>query len=165
MDNEIILIVSIVLNVLLAILFFLKSSINNILLEWWKEKKSEKNEKTNKLNNLKTIVEKISRYYITILIDELRQQYQPEILDNPSFIKRHSESVEKLGSMLEEISKSERYYPADIRLVVRNFTSKNSAYLEQLIRNKNNSSIYKITQNIQDESDLIIKNIEEIIFK
>ena len=165
MDNEIILIISIVLNILLVILLFFKSSINSIFLEWWKERKSEKSEKLNKLNNLKTLIEKITRYYISVLIDVLRQQYHPEILDNPSFIKKHSEAVEKLGDMLEEISKSERYYPSDLRLNVREFTSKNSAYLEQLISNKNTNSIYKITRDIQEDSDLLVKKIEEIIFK
>ena len=149
MDNKIILIVSIVLNIAFAILFFFKSSVNSILIEWWKGRNSIKDEKIVKLNNLKTFIEKITRYYIIVLIDELRQQYHPEILNDSSFIKRHSETVEKLGNMLEEISKSERYYPTDVRVSVRSFTSKNSDYLEQLIRNKNNCSIYTITQDIQ----------------
>ena len=99
------------------------------------------------------------------MIDELQQQYHSEILNNPNFINRHSETVNKLGNILEEISKSERFYPSDLRLKVRKFTSKNSEYLEKLINNKNTDSIYKITEDIQDDSYKLIQNIENIIFK
>ena len=165
MVSETILIVSIVLNILLVAAMFFKSAINNIILEWWKERKKEKNEKINNLNNLKTFIEKITRYYIIVLIDELHQQYHPEVLDNLDFIKRHSKSVDELGNILEEISKSERLYPSNLRLSVREFTSKNSVYLEKLIGHKNTDSIYKITQDIQDDSYKLIQKIESIIFK
>lgn len=165
MFSETLLIISIILNIFLAVLLFFKSAINNILLDWWKGKKAEKNEKINKLNNLKTFIEKITRYYITVLIDELQQQYHPEVLDNPNFNKRHSETVDKLGNILEEISKSERFYTSDLRLSVREFTSKNSNYLAQLIGKKNTNSIYKIVKDIQEESYKLIHKIEDIIFK
>lgn len=165
MEDETILVISIVLNISRAVLLFFKSTINSILIEWWKKRKIEKNEKIEKLNNLKTLVGKTTRYYITVLIDELQQQYHSEILNNPNFINRHSETVNKLGNILEEISKSERFYPSDLRLKVRKFTSKNSEYLEKLINNKNTDSIYKITEDIQDDSYKLIQNIENIIFK
>ena len=146
MEDETILVISIVLNISRAVLLFFKSTINSILIEWWKKRKIEKNEKIEKLNNLKTLVGKTTRYYITVLIDELQQQYHSEILNNPNFINRHSETVNKLGK-------------------VRKFTSKNSEYLEKLINNKNTDSIYKITEDIQDDSYKLIQNIENIIFK
>lgn len=165
MDYKTILIISIALNVFLFVLLFFKSAINGIIIEWWKARKAEKKEKTNKLDNLKTLLEKITRYYITVLIDELQQQYHPEVLDNPHFIKRHSATVDKLGNLLEEISISERFYPEDLRLGVRGFASRNSNYLEQLIAKKNTNSIYKIVKDIQDESDELIKKVELIIFR
>ena len=163
--NDIILIISIILNIVLAILLFFKSAINNIIIEWWKARKEEKKEKINKLNNLKTFIEKVTRYYIIILINELQQQYHPEILNNADFNKKCSETVNNLGIILEEISKSERFYPTDLRLSVRKFTTKNSTYLEQIIDKKNTISIYKIVDDIQEESYKLIQKIEDIIFK
>jgi hypothetical protein len=87
------------------------------------------------------------------------------LIDDPAFIKRHSEAVAKLGSTLEEISGSERLYPKELRLNVREFTALNSGYLERLVSNKNEKNIYEIVNEIQDKSNELIKKVEHIIFR
>ena len=158
------LLISIIINLFLAVLLFFKSSINNIVLEWWKERRSQRNDKISILNKIKVTLEKATIYYIIILIDALQLQQNPEIINNIDYKNRNSETAKKLGNLLDEISISERFYPSSLRVNIKNFISKNSAYLVQILDNKNTVSIYKLVKEVQDESDKIIREIEEIVF-
>ena len=158
------LLISIIINLFLAVLLFFKSSINNIVLEWWKERRSQRNDKISILNKIKVTLEKATIYYIIILIDALQLQQNPEIINNIDYKNRNSETAKKLGNLLDEISIYKRFYPSSLRVNIKNFISKNSAYLVQILDNKNTVSIYKLVKEVQDESDKIIREIEEIVF-
>ncbi len=157
------LLISIIINVFLVILLFFKSSINNIVLEWWKEKRSQRNDKITILNKLKVTLGKVTIYYTIILIDAIQLQQNPEIINNIDYKNRNSDTAKKLGGLLDEISVSERFYPSSLREKIKKFISKNSDYLVQILENKNTISIYKIAKEVQDESDKIIREIE-IVF-
>ena len=76
MFSETLLIISIILNIFLAILLFFKSAINNILLEWWKEKKALSECFENNL--LKTIIPK------NITLTEAEFYRRPSVLIDAS---------------------------------------------------------------------------------
>lgn len=143
---------------------FFKSSINDIILNWWKEKKSRKNNEINILNQLRVNLHRVTIYYISILIDALQLQQNPGIVNNIDYKNRNSETAKTLGILLDDISLSERFYPSIIRDDVKKFISKNSDYLVLIIENKNTISLHKIIKELQDDSDKIIKQIEELIF-
>ncbi len=157
--------ISIIANIVLVVLLFLKSAINKILEEWWKEKQAKRNEKLSYLNLLKVIMDKLRRYYTIFFIENYRQLNESEYIQSTSAHIKSNEMAEKIGQCLQEISIAEMHYPSDIRQGVRDFVNKYSKRTENFINNPRKELLKTIVDEIETDCSNIIQSIEKIIFK
>ena len=157
--------ISIVANIVLVVLLFLKSAINKILEEWWKEKQGRRNEKISHLNLLKDIMDKLRRYYTIFFIENYRQRNELDYIQNTHDHKKRIEMEEKIGQCLQEISIAEMHYPSDIRQSVRAFIKTYSKRIETFTHKPRKELLNTIVDEIETDCSNIIQSIEKIIFK
>lgn len=158
------LIISLIINAVFAILLLFKSALNDILVDWWKDKKKEKNEKIERLNNLKNYLENTGTLYVSILIFFIVKQNKPEYLVKTDFERRYNENTTKLGEIINDISKSERFYPTDLRSEVKSYIETNGNFIVEAVNKNDVASIYRNINIIQSKTNELIKMIELILY-
>lgn len=153
--------ISIVLNIILIVVIFFKSALNDILKEWWINKQKEKKETIQHLAQLKTNLTKLSSL-IPLIFVETAQLTSGQI-SNPNF-KDHlqnqlKENTLNLGKINENILANEIYYPIDIKNSLQDFSKNLAEFIQEIMTRQ----IYK--ERMLEITTEITKSIISIIEK
>ena len=155
--------ISIVLNIILIVVIFFKSALNDILKEWWINKQKEKKETIQHLAQLKTNLTKLSGL-IPLIFVRTAQLTSGQILNPNSkdYLQNQlKENNLNLGKINEDILANEIYYPIDIKNSLQDFSKNIAEFIQEIFT----TQIYKermleITTEIAKSTTSIIEKID-----
>lgn len=159
--QTVILISSIILNFILAMLLFFKSALNDILKEWWLDKRTIKRENRDRLIELRSRLVKLSGLSPLLLIQSAIHQYEKDPYMKEKFKSQWNSTLKAWGEENEYISKNEILFPNDIRILLREFQEKFAKATVEVIT----SLIYKermleLTQEVSSSVSQIIEKVD-----
>jgi len=106
---------SVILNVALAVALFLKTAINEIVRDWWKERRQHKKEKQNILHKLNQYVDAYPAYYFSFTT----QVVLVRLLPTEQMMRRFENAIKGiegyLKDFLEFTTSNEFRFPESIR--------------------------------------------------
>jgi hypothetical protein len=117
-------ILSFAFNVVLVLLIFFKSALNDILKQWWKEKEQRKKDSKNYLIELRKKLTRIKNWSIATLITLASYKYGTDPMLRDSMKNSFNELIQKMGETHQYILDNEVYYPTDIRKLYDKFNEK-----------------------------------------
>lgn len=113
--QKILLVISIFLNLLLFIAVFFRSALNEILKDWWTERRQAKKEHKHQLFNLRSHLLKISRLSSTILIFQAMINSKEDTAIKIEMFNNSKPTLSQWHDINNIIEENCINYPPDIR--------------------------------------------------
>lgn len=159
-------IISLIINIFLAILllvtFFFKSAINDILKEWWLERRKKINKKTEKLIELRSNLSKIERVS-SILLVSLAVEKNPNMkISKEETKKQIINKTKELGQINDLILKNEPYFPESIRKLYKKYKEKYGQFIEKIFISGERIYREDLLEMLKEEEEIINSIIKEI---
>ena len=156
------LIISITINILFALLLLFRSALNDILKEWWSEKRKARKESRDRLVAVRSSLLKLSNAasLLLILTATKRIETDPVLQEQ---LKRHWDGTAKsYGEIREAIVKDEPLLPSNAKQAYKDFETEMQAATKEVL----NSVMYKerlleITQSVTSKIEAIIQSVDE----
>ena len=159
------LIISLIVNLVLLLLVFFKSALNEIVKEWWLYKRKAKREKREKLIALRSYILEIGHLSnmvlfglasLKVVTDEETKQFNEKYSDD---------SRKKWGEIRQKISDEEIHYPIELRNDIGSFITDIQGLIAQILKEPitYKEDLLEITQTIDDSQKQLIGKIEELI--
>ncbi len=155
--------ISIVFNIILIIIIFFKSALNDILKEWWINKQKEKKETIQHVAQLKTNLTKLSSLIPLIFIETAQltsgQISDPNVKDYlQNQLKEHNLN---LGKINEDILANEIYYPIDIKNFLQEFSKKLAGFIQEIMTSQiHKERMLEITTEISKSISSITEKLD-----
>ncbi|MHC4476876.1 MAG: hypothetical protein ACYTEL_14610 [Planctomycetota bacterium] len=159
------LIISVVGNLTLLAMFFFKSALNEILKEWWLEKRKQKRESKNRLVELRKRLITMQRLTPSMLINQANLKYitDPSVKDRDTV--RQSKMIEEWGQANRYVLENEVYYPKDIRALYREYSEKLGKALAEIITDEMYKEGLLEIANIITIMDSLLIELEDYLSK
>jgi hypothetical protein len=157
-----VLIISLAINLLFALLLFFRSALNDIIKEWWSEKRKARKESKDRLVVLRSNLLKLSNVSSLLLILTATNQIETDPMVKQQ-MKLQSDGVAKsYGEIREAIIKDDPLLPSDIRRAYKDFETEMQKATKEVL----NSLMYKerlleITQNVTSRIEAIIESVDK----
>jgi hypothetical protein len=164
--KNIILVVSVVGNVILVAIYFFKSAVNEIVKEWWLEKRQQKRESKNRLVELRKRSITIQRLTPLILVNRASLEYITSPSRKDRAATRQSEMIEEWGQANRYVLDNEVYYPKDIRALYREYNEKIGKALAETITDvMYKERLLEIVDGITLIMDSLLTRLEDYLSK
>ena len=155
--NDIILIISIVLNVVLAICIFFKSALNDILKEYWRNKQERKRQRNQRIIDLRKHLSAIQSAVTSNLVI-IAVWWNADNPEKEAIYKGHLETSLKIsGESFRAAREDLIYYPEDIKTALEAFFAGYQKFIGEITE----KPIYK--ERLVEMSDYLNSSIERII--
>ena len=158
----ILLIISVAVNILLAFLVFFRSALNDIVKEWWLEKRKTRKESKDRLVALRSNLVKLSNSSSLLLILTATNQIETDPVMRQQMKLQWDSAAKSYGEIREAIIRDEPLLPNDLRQGWKEF----EAEMQKAGKEALNSLMYKerlleITQNVTSKITSIIENVDK----
>jgi hypothetical protein len=158
----ILLIISVAVNILFAFLLFFRSVLNDILKEWWLEKRKARKESKERLVTLRSNLLKLSNASSLLLILTATHQIKGDPEVKQQMKVQWDSAAKSYGEIREAIVKDEPLLPNDLREGYKDF----EAEMQKATKEVLNSLMYKerlleITQNVNSKITSIIERVDK----
>jgi hypothetical protein len=158
----ILLIISVAVNILLAFLVFFRSALNDIIKEWWLEKRKTRKESKDRLVALRSNLVKLSNSSSLLLILTATNEIETDPVMRQQMKPQWGSAAKSYGEIREAIIRDEALLPNDLRQGWKEF----EAEMQKAGKEVLNSLMYKerlleITQNVTSKITSIIENVDK----
>jgi len=158
----IVLAISIAVNIILALLLFFRSALNDILKEWWLEKRKARKESRDRLVALRSNLLKLSNASSLLLILTAMNQIETDPTAKQQTKQNWDETAKSYGGIRKAIIKDEALLPNDIRREYKEF----EAEMQKATKEVLNDLIYRerlleITRNVTSKIEVIIEIVDK----
>lgn len=158
----ILLIISVAVNILLAFLVFFRSALNDIIKEWWLEKRKTRKESKDRLVALRSNLVKLSNSSSLLLILTATNEIETDPVMRQQMKPQWGSAAKSYGEIREAIIRDEALLPNDLRQGWKEF----KAEMQKAGKEVLNSLMYKerlleITQNVTSKITSIIENVDK----
>jgi len=126
---------SIILNIFLIFSLFFKSALNDILKEWWIEKRKMKRKTREHLIELRANLLKLSTLSPLLLIQSAAHMNEKDPIMKGKWKSQWDSTLKAWGQANEDISKNEILFPNDIRTFLKDFQEKMGKAATEVIAN------------------------------
>lgn len=153
--------VSIIGNVVLIILFIFKSALNDILKEWWMNKRKVVRENRERLIELRANLLKLSSLSPLLLIQSAVLNNEKDPIIKKQLKDQWDSFLREWKQVNEDILKKEILFSNDIRLLLKEFSEKwGKAITEVIISPIYKERLLKLTQEISSSVSKIIGEVD-----
>jgi hypothetical protein len=152
---------SIILNIILFFLLLFKSALNDILKEWWSDKRNAKKEYRDRLSMLRSNLTKLSGSLVMVLIAMAlrRVETDPEILE--MLESQYKNNLEIYKEINDLINKDYIHYPNNIRELINRFSQKTANDLVEVNKKQiHREFLLKLTGEINSDMKAIIEAVD-----
>lgn len=154
-------VISIVLNILLIILLFFKSALNDILKEWWIDKRKVAKEAKGRLINLRANLLKLLTLSPLLLIQTAVHINEKDPIAKKQLKFQWDNTLKAWELANETITKDEILFPSDIRIPLKEFQEKmGNATTEIFKKPMYKERLLEITQEISSSISKIIVKVD-----
>ncbi|MBC2703098.1 hypothetical protein [Desulfobacula sp.] len=153
-------IISVILNIILVLLVFFKTALNEILKEWWQDKRNSQKELKERLITLRSTLLELSNTSTLLLILTAAKKNEKDIEVQKMYKEKWDNALSTYGELTDFITKNLPYYPIKVRKQYEEFESEmQKATGEVLTALMYKEKLLEITENLT----LIITNtIEDV---
>jgi hypothetical protein len=157
-----VLIISVAVNIVLTLLLFFRSALNDIVKEWWSEKRKTRKESRDRLVALRSSLLKLSNTSSLLLILTATNQIETDATVKQQ-MKPHWDAAAKLyGEIREAIVKDDPLLPSDIRREFKEF----DAEMQKATKEVLNALLYKerlleIIQKVTSRIEAIVESVDK----
>jgi hypothetical protein len=157
-----VLIISLAINILFALLLFFRSALNDIVKEWWSEKRKTRKESKDRLIVLRSNLLKLSNASSLLLILTATNQIETNPIVKQQMKLQWDGVTKSYGEIRETIIKDDPLLPSDIRQAYKDYETEMQKATKEVL----NSLIYKerlleITQNVTSKIEAIIESVDK----
>ena len=154
--KDIVLIISIVLNAVLAVCIFFKSALNDILKEYWRNKQERKRQRNQRIIDLRKHLSAIQNSATSNLVT-MAVWWNADDPEQKAIYKGHLETSLKLsGDSFRAAREDMIYYPEDIKAALEAFFAEYQKFTGEIV----DKPIYK--ERLFEMSDYVNSSIEDI---
>jgi hypothetical protein len=158
------LIISLIGNIILVVLFFFKSAINDILKERWSNKQKIKREQKERLIDLRTNLIRLSTLSFLGLVTIGVWKSESDPIIKEELIRKSSETFEEWGALNNAIIKNEMYYPKEIRDLYTNFSGKMKKFTGEILKEvPYKEKLLEMSEEIKSIISEMVEKIEDYI--
>jgi len=157
-----VLIISLAVNLLFALLLFFRSALNDIVKEWWLEKRKARKESKDRLVALRSNLLKLSNVSSLLLILTATNQIETDQIVKQQMKSQWDGVAKSYGEIRDTIIKNDPLLPSDIRRAYKDFETEMQKATKEVL----NSLMYKerlldITQNVTSRIEAIIESVDK----
>jgi len=164
--KNLVLIISLILNLILAPILFFKSALNEIVKEWWKEKRKRKIESRNHLVELRKRLIRIQNWSHLMLINQASIKYITDPIAKAKLTTSHEEIKKEWGEANRYILDNEIHYPEDIKKLYKEYSEKlGKALAETITGVMYKERLLEIINSITPIMDSLITKVEDYLTK
>ena len=157
-----VLIISVSVNIVFAMLLFFRSALNDIVKEWWLEKRKARKESKDRLVALRSNLLKLSNVSSLLLILTATNQIETDQIVKQQMKSQWDGVAKSYGEIRDTIIKNDPLLPSDIRRAYKDFETEMQKATKEVL----NSLMYKerlldITQNVTSRIEAIIESVDK----
>jgi hypothetical protein len=158
----ILLIISVAVNLILALSLFFRSALNDIVKEWWAEKRKARKESKERLVVLRSNLLKLSNTSSLLLILTATNQIETDPVVKQQMKSHWDSAVKSYGQIREAIIKDDPLLPNDIRREYREFEAEmQKATKEVLTALTYKERLLEITEEVTSRITAIIESVDK----
>lgn len=164
--KNIILILSIGLNLLLAILWFFKSSLNEILTQWWIKREESRKEQKQRLIDLRAKFIRLSSLSFLVLIELAVWKSESNYAAKEKLWNMALKTLEEWKLINDHIIHNEMYLPTNVRGLYMNFSKKMEGFNGEILRERPyKERLLEMSQELEPLFRDVIEVLEQEITK
>lgn len=163
MQDNYLLIISLIINCILACFLFFKSALNEILKEWWLQRQSAKKDKRERLSNIRLSLLKLQAAFPFLLLDIVIVKTDPELAEKTrgSHYKETTNAFKEANAKLRE---NEIYCTIETQNLLKGLTKKLEDSSSKLLSgNFTKESILAMIEELSKDIERIVSKVEEEI--
>ncbi len=166
MEFNIVTIISIIINIILASFLFFKSALNDILKDWWANRTSHRKTIKQKLSELRLGLLKIKDVTPLLLIQIATFKFNSQAAVEIGESNQYKKSVEEYGIANNKIREGEIYCNKNVRDLIDIYYNKTSKATEDAISsNLDKEKMKTIIKDLTNTINTIVKEVEIQISK
>lgn len=163
MQDNYLLIISLIINCILACILFFKSALNEILKQWWLQRQSAKKDKRERLSDIRLSLLKLQATFPFLLLDIVMVKTDPKLAQKT----RGSHFTETTNAFKEENAKlreNEIYCTIETQDLLKNLKNKFEDSSSKLLSsNFTKESILAMIDELSKDIERIVNKVEEEI--
>ena len=165
MIEKILLTISIILNLILIVAVFFRTALNEIVKDWWIEKKQTKKEHKQRFLELRSNLLKLSRLSFTILIFRAMANSKEDKDVKAQMFNNSKPTLDQWRDINTDIEENDIHYPQDIRELYTKYRREMGKATEKVFLKSvyDQQSLIKLTDKVMSALGSIIEKVNYYI--